>query len=155
MKTLQPVQVPKSIKQPTRNSQQNLKKEELIRFLRRHGTCIKLAKVRLGLSEKRIRFPILDNATSVQDNDTIVVEDGVEFVSDRNNSVITEFLSDNPLHNFICFGIDAVAKCVSLGSCSKGWYRCVGALYSSHQVSCRGLGAINVQWICGSKRGER
>jgi hypothetical protein len=126
IKTLQPVQVPKSIKQPTENSHQKKKKKkkkELIRFLCRHGTRIKLAKVRLGLSEKRIRLPILNNATSIQDNDTIEVEDCVEFVSDRDNSVITEFLSDNPLHNFICFGIDAVARCVSLGSCSKG---CIG-----------------------------
>jgi hypothetical protein len=63
--------------------------------------------VRLGLSEKRIRLPILHNATSVQNDDTIEVKNCIEFMSDGNDGVITEFLSDNALHNFICFGVDA------------------------------------------------
>lgn len=103
--TIQPVQVPKSIKQPT---QKQNKTGRLIWILRRHGTRIKLAKVRLGLCEKGIRFAILNNATSIQDNDTIKVKDCVKFVSDSDDGVITEFLSNNTLHDFICFGIDTI-----------------------------------------------
>lgn len=57
-----------------------------------------------------MRFPVLNDATSLQDDDAIEVEDCVKLVGDRDDGVVAEFLSNNTLHNFICFGVDAVAE---------------------------------------------
>lgn len=62
----------------------------------------------LGLGEECVWCTILNDLTRIQNNDAIKIEDCIKLVSDSDNSVITEFLPNDALHDFICFGVDAV-----------------------------------------------
>lgn len=66
----------------------------------------------LWLLEQSPRLSVLDNLTCIQDNNAIVIKDGIELVRHRNNSVTAELLTNHALHNLIGFGINT-AKTVS------------------------------------------
>lgn len=87
---------------------QETQSSNLLRVFTRHRTRIQPAKVRRGFRQQRVRLARLDDAARIQDYNAVVIKDGVELVGDGEDGVAAEFLADDSLHDFICFGVDAV-----------------------------------------------
>lgn len=69
---------------------------------------IKLSEVRRVFGEQIKGVSGLDDAAGLEDDDCVVVEDGVELVGDGENSVGSELFPDDALEDLVCFGVHAV-----------------------------------------------
>lgn len=80
----------------------------LVRFLGDYRAGIESAKVRVRIGEQGEGRAGLDDAARIQYDDPVVVQDGVELVRNGDDGAGAELLADDALHNFVCFGVDAV-----------------------------------------------
>lgn len=90
--------------QATNNKNNN----SLVRFLRDNRAGIEPAEVRLGIGEQGEGLAGFDDAARIQHDDPVVVQDGVKLVRNGDNGAGAELLADDALHDFVCFGVDAV-----------------------------------------------
>lgn len=81
-------------------------KRSLIRIFWRHSTRVKFTEVRLGLSQQREWLAGLYDPAGVQHHDAVIIQDCIEFMRHRDNGVVTKFLTDDALHDLVCFGVD-------------------------------------------------
>lgn len=81
---------------------------DLVVLFSHHRAGVEATEMRLGICEEPVRLAGLDDPAAVEDYDAVVVEDRVELVGDGDDGVGAEFLADDPLHDFVCLGVDAV-----------------------------------------------
>ena len=56
--------------------------------------------------QQPVRRVILDNLTLIQNHDSVIVDDGVESVSNGNHSAVSKLSSDDALYEVVSFKVN-------------------------------------------------